>query len=92
LQVPQSFRPLLDCGLLETIGRTLLAVLHLPPEPSDLCGVSEQDLTVGDLSVFLVTIVGHAISLPGSQNMQVCVCCEFICQSSRTANEELSCS
>ncbi|KAF4522717.1 hypothetical protein B566_EDAN012734, partial [Ephemera danica] len=71
LKAPQSYRPLIDCGLLESLNRTLLAVLHVPPDPSDLCGVSEQDLTVGDLVVFFVMIVGHAISLPGTQNMQV---------------------
>lgn len=74
LQVPQSYRPLLDSGLLETLGRTLLAVSHLPPDPSDLCGVSEQDLVIGDIYVFLVTIIGRATSQPGSQNLQVRIC------------------
>lgn len=57
--------------MLEALGNTLLAVSHLPPDYSDLCGVSEQDLIIGDIFVFYVTIIGRAIGQPGSQNLQV---------------------
>jgi hypothetical protein len=69
--VPTSYKSVLDCGLLEALGNTLLAVSHLPPDHSDLCGVSEQDLIIGDIFVFYVTIMGRAIGQPGSPNLQV---------------------
>ncbi|XP_059485723.1 lysosomal-trafficking regulator isoform X2 [Neocloeon triangulifer] len=70
-KVQNSYKGLLECGLLETMGHTLLAVAHLSPDHSDLCGVSEQDLIIGDIFVFFVTIIGRAIGQPGSTNLQV---------------------
>ncbi|XP_068085277.1 lysosomal-trafficking regulator [Anabrus simplex] len=71
VSISQSIRSLLDCGLLESLERTLMAVAHLPPEPSDLCGITEQDLLIGDLHVFLVTIVGQVLHTAGAHHMQV---------------------
>ncbi|GLH06434.1 Neurobeachin [Gryllus bimaculatus] len=67
----QSLRTLLDCGLLESLEKTIIAVAHMPPEPSDLCGISEQDLLLGDVQVFLMTIVGQVLRTPGAHHMQV---------------------
>jgi hypothetical protein len=73
LQVPESFRHMLDCGLLEVLSRTLVAVAHQAPQPTDLCGMSEQDILFGDIHVFLVTISAHVLHTPGAHHMQVCV-------------------
>lgn len=73
LQVPESFRPLLDCGLLEVLARTVVAVAHQAPQTTDLCGISEQDILFGDIHVFLVTLSAHVLHTPGAHHMQVSV-------------------
>lgn len=74
LQVPESFRPMLDCGLLEVLARTLVAVAHQAAQPIDMCGMSEQDILFGDIHVFLVTLSAHVLHTPGAHHMQVSVC------------------
>ncbi|CAB3359283.1 Hypothetical predicted protein [Cloeon dipterum] len=72
-RVPSSHRSLLECGLLEAIGQTLLAVAHMPPTQSKVPGVSlsEQDLLIGGVHTFYATVIGRAIGQPGSLNMQI---------------------
>ena len=71
LQVPESIRPMLDCGLLEVLSRTLVAVAHIAPQNTDMCGISEQDILFGDIHVFLVTLSAHVLHTPGAHHMQV---------------------
>lgn len=61
----------MDCGLLEVLCKTLVAIAHSPQEPTDLCGVPEQDLLLGDIHAFLIIIISNAINSPGNHNMQV---------------------
>lgn len=71
LQVPESFRPMLECGLLEVLSRTLVVVAHQAPQPTDICGMSEQDVVFGDIHMFLVTLAAHVLHTPGAHHMQV---------------------
>lgn len=70
-QVPESFRPMLDCGLLEVLCRTLVAVAHQAPQPTDVCGMSEHDILFGGIHVFLVSLSAHILHSPGAHHMQV---------------------
>lgn len=70
-QMPAAFRPLLEVGLLEVLLKMLVLVAHQPPEPTDIEGSCTQDLLISDINVFLLTIMGHVLSTPGSQIMQV---------------------
>lgn len=73
LQVPESFRPMLECGLLEVLSRTLVVVAHQAPQPTDICGMSEQDVLFGDIHMFLVTLAAHVLYTSGAHHMQVSV-------------------
>ncbi|XP_069691772.1 lysosomal-trafficking regulator isoform X2 [Periplaneta americana] len=70
-KVTESIRPMLDCGLLEVLSRTLVAVAHLAPQPTDMYGMSEQDILFGDIHVFLVTLSAHVLHTPGTHHMQI---------------------
>ncbi|GFG30500.1 hypothetical protein Cfor_08123, partial [Coptotermes formosanus] len=70
-KVPESFRPMLECGLLEVLSRTLVVVAHQAPQPTDICGMSEQDVVFGDIHMFLVTLAAHVLHTPGAHHMQV---------------------
>lgn len=71
LQVKGAFRPLMEAGLLEVLLKLLVLVSHQPPEPTDIAGSCTQDLIISDINVFLLSIMGHILSVPGSQSMQV---------------------
>lgn len=70
-QVKGALRPLLDAGLLEVLLKVLVLVAHQPPEPTDIAGTCTQDLLISDINVFLISIMGHVLSTPGNQSMQV---------------------
>ncbi|KAK3927653.1 Lysosomal-trafficking regulator [Frankliniella fusca] len=71
LQVKGAFRPLMDAGLLEVLLKLLVLVSHQPPEPTDIAGCCTQDLIISDINVFLLSIMGNILTVPGSQSMQV---------------------
>ena len=71
--MPESFRPMLECGLLEILSRTLVVVAHQAPQPTDICGMSEQDVLFGDIHMFLVTLAAHVLYTSGAHHMQVSV-------------------
>lgn len=70
-KVPSGKRALMDCGLLEVLSKTIVVISHLPPEPSDMCGVTEQDLLLGDIHSYFISTVSSVINTPGNHNMQV---------------------
>ncbi|XP_071440474.1 lysosomal-trafficking regulator isoform X2 [Hetaerina americana] len=75
IKVPQASRPLLECGLLESLAKTLVSIAHLRMQCDDtvekMGSHSDLELLVTDVHLFLVAIVSHSISSAGAHHMQV---------------------
>ncbi|XP_054259566.1 lysosomal-trafficking regulator isoform X2 [Macrosteles quadrilineatus] len=70
-KVAQGQRALMDCGLVETLCKTLIVISHTPSQPTDLSDISDLDILVEDVQSLLLTILTNAIHSPGNHNMQV---------------------
>ncbi|KAG8260670.1 hypothetical protein J6590_091786 [Homalodisca vitripennis] len=70
-KVAQGQRTLMECGLLETLCKTIVVISETPSHTIDLFNVSDHDILIADIQSFLVTIVSVAVHSPGNHNMQV---------------------
>ncbi|XP_063221149.1 lysosomal-trafficking regulator isoform X2 [Bacillus rossius redtenbacheri] len=70
-QVPNTMRPLLDCGLTEVLVKTLMAVAHGSWVPTDVCNVAEEEHLISDVHMSLVSLAGVVLLSPQAHHTQV---------------------